>query len=238
MGRRILDEKIMDKLAGKLGKSKIADVNVVVSRKASKLGISAEAALVVLAKEYGIGTAIYQRKLDPTKQAEVRSALPSMFINGVGNRSKGKTPKIKPAAITPRKRLKAAIEYLIEDQELRERCQDMLMAPRNFDRAINQATQVLEDRIRKKAQPTRNLVGEPLVNFAFNQEMSKTVLRIASGESDDQRGYTQFFRGVVPAFRNKTHHHIINDFSREEAMRVCGFIDVLLRAVDSSQKVK
>lgn len=238
MGRRILDEKIMNKLAAKLGKPKITSVNVLVSKKASKLGISAEAALVVLAKEHGIGTASYQRKLDLMKQAEVRAALPLMFTSGVSSGPKAKTPKIKPATITPKKRLKAAVEYLIEDQELLERCEDMLMASKNFDRAINQATQVLEDRIRKKAQPEKKLVGEPLVSFAFNPEMSKTVLRIASGDSDDQRGYAQILRGLVPAFRNKTHHHIINNFSREEALRVCGFIDVLLRAVDGSQKVK
>ena len=29
-------------------------------------------------------------------------------------------------------------------------------------------------------------------------------------------------------FRNLTHHHITNQFTREEAMRVCGFIDVLV----------
>jgi len=134
--------------------------------------------------------------------------------------------------------LKLAIEYLIEDQELRSRCQDILMASANFDRPINQATLVLEDRMRKKAEPTAKLVGENLVGYAFNEEISKTVLRVASNDADDQRGFTQILRGVVAAFRNKTHHHVVNNFSREEAMRVCGFIDVLLRVVDNSVKVK
>ena len=127
---------------------------------------------------------------------------------------------------------------MIEDQELRSRCQDILMASANFDRPINQATLVLEDRIRKKVQPTQKLVGENLVGHAFNEEISKTVLRVASNDSDDQRGFTQMLRGIFAAFRNKTHHHIIKSFSREEAMRVCGFIDVLLRVVDNSVKMK
>jgi uncharacterized protein (TIGR02391 family) len=241
MGRRVLDKKVMGKLATKLGKPTITSVNVLVSKKASKLGISAEAALVILAKEQGIGTATYQRKLDAAKQAEIRSALPSMFAisgaSGATNATQRKA-KVKTAKYSPRQRLKAAIEYLIQDQELRERCQDMLMATKHFDRAINQGTLVLEDRIRNKAQPNEHLVGENLVNFAFKEDIANTVLKIASGERDDQRGYTQILRGVVPAFRNKTHHHIINDFSREDALRVCGFIDVLLRAVDSSQKVR
>ena len=112
------------------------------------------------------------------------------------------------------------------------------MASANFDRPINQATLVLEDRIRKKAQLEANLVGESLVGHAFKEDISKTVLRVASKSAEEQRGFTQILRGVVSAFRNKTHHHIVSSFSREEAMRVCGFIDVLLRVVDKSVNVK
>ncbi|MFZ3387012.1 MAG: TIGR02391 family protein [Candidatus Hydromicrobium sp.] len=112
------------------------------------------------------------------------------------------------------------------------------MAPKNFDRPINQATLVLEDRIRNKAQPSPKLVGENLINYAFNEDLSKTMLQVASKDTDDQRGFTQILRGVVHMFRNKTHHHITASFSREDAIRVCGFIDVLLRVVDKSVKVK
>lgn len=237
---RILDQKIMLKIVKKLGKKNIIAVNGIVSKKASKLGISAEAALILLAKEHGIGTSTYQRNLDVTKQAEVRDALPSIFAPA---RAKDHAGKIKnengtKPTISKKASLKLAIEYLIEDQELRSRCQDILMASANFDRPINQATLVLEDRIRKKAQPAQKLVGENLVGYAFNEEISKTVLRVAGNDSDDQRGFTQMLRGIFAAFRNKTHHHIIKNFSREEAMRVCGFIDVLLRVVDNSVKMK
>ena len=237
---RILDQKIMSKVAKKLGKKNITAINGIVSKKASKLGISAEAALILLAKVYGIGTSTYQRNLDVTKQAEVRDALPSIFapvrtVNRIGKIKNGNETR---PTISKKASLKLAIEYLIEDQELRSRCQDILMASANFDRPINQATLVLEDRIRQKAQPTQKLVGENLVGYAFNEEISKTVLRVASNDSDDQRGFTQILRGIFAAFRNKTHHHIIKSFSREEAMRVCGFIDVLLRVVDNSVKIK
>lgn len=237
---RILDQKIMLKIANKLGKKDIIAVNGIVSKKASKLGISAEAALILLAKEHGIGTSTFQRNLDVTKQAEVRDALPSIFAPAktINHASKTKTGNGTKPVISKKTSLKLAIEYLIEDQELLGRCQDILMASANFDRPINQATLVLEDRIRKKAQPTAKLVGENLVGYAFNEEISRTVLRVASNDADDQRGFTQILRGVVSAFRNKTHHHIVNNFSREEAMRVCGFIDVLLRVVDNSVKVK
>lgn len=237
---RILDQKIMSKIAKKLGKNDFTFVNGMVSKKAWKHGISAEAALILLAKEHGIGTSTYQRNLDVTKQAEVRDALPAIFASAksISHSTRTKNGNGVKSTISKKASLKLAIEYLIEDQELRTRCQDILMASANFDRPINQATLVLEDRIRKKAQPTVKLVGENLVGYAFNEDISKTVLRVASNDSDDQRGFTQILRGVVPAFRNKTHHHIVNNFSREEAIRVCGFIDVLLRVVDSSVKIK
>lgn len=237
---RILDQKVMSKIAKKLDKTNIHEINRIVSKKAAKLGISAEAALILLAKEHGIGTSTYQRNLDVPKQAEVRDALPSIFApTRITNHAKKQETRGEARAIISKKAsLKLAIEYLIEDQELRSRCQDILMASANFDRPINQATLVLEDRIRKKAQPIQKLVGENLVGYAFNEDLSKTVLRVASGDSDDQRGFTQILRGIVPAFRNSTHHHVINSFSREEAMRVCGFIDVLLRVVDNSVKIK
>jgi uncharacterized protein (TIGR02391 family) len=236
---RILDLKTMTKLAKKLGKAQIIAVNSVVSRKAARLGVSAEAALIILAKEHGIGTATYQRSLDSTKQAEVRDALPTIFASEIrtAGKPKGVDKKSTPT-ISKRTLLKSAVEYLIEDNELRDRCEDILLASSKFDRPINQATLVLEDRIRKKSQPTQRLVGENLVGYAFNEDLSRTVLQVASNDPDDQRGFTQMLRGIVAAFRNKTHHHIINSFSREEAMRVCGFIDVLLRVVDNSVKVK
>lgn len=229
----------MQKVASKLGTSNLKSVNVIVSKKASKLGVSAEAALVILAKEHGIGTSTFQRRLNPTKQAEIRDALPSIFAPSA--RTSAKAKKITPTSIhTPSKRasLRSVIEYLIQDDELRDRCQDNLLAVAHFDRAVNQATLVLEDRIRKKTQPTGKQVGENLVNFAFKEDLAATVLRVASNDPDEQRGFTQILRGIVPAFRNITHHHVTDTFSRQEAMQVCGFIDGLVRVVDSSVKIK
>jgi uncharacterized protein (TIGR02391 family) len=198
--------------------------------------VSSEAALILLAKELGIGTAIYQRSLEAAKQAEVRSALPSIIAAAskpVQISSKKKSSAPNKATISQRAVLRSAIEYLIQDDELRERCRDILLAPKNFDRPINQATLVLEDRIRKKATPPKKRVGETLVNYAFKEDLSRTILKV-SAEPDDQRGFTNILRGIVPTFRNPTHHHVIKTFTRKDALRVCAFIDVLLRVVDNS----
>lgn len=241
MAQLRLNRKLLDKIASKLGRRR-ANINVRVSKKASKLGISSEVALIILAKELGIGTATYQRSLDPAKQTEVRDTLPTFFAvrNSNTNSKKQKTAVAKSHTkpqVNKRVLLKSAIEYLIQDQELKDRCEDILLASSKFDRPINQATLVLEDRIRKKSQPTKRSVGENLVNYACNGDLSKTVLKI-SDNPDEQKGYTDMLRGVMLAFRNKTHHHVINTFTREEALRICGYIDVLLRVIDGSVKIK
>ena len=229
----------MAKLAKKLGRRDLSAINKLVSRRAAKSRISSEAALVVLAQENGIGSAVYQRRLDPAKQAEIRDAMTAPSgstkarVDSMSSRVRGAK---RSRALDERGALRAAIKYLIADPELLSRCGDILLAKRNFDRPVNQATLVLEDRIRTKAEPSKKLVGENLVGYAFNEDLSRTVLAVASNDPEDQRGFTQILRGVVPAFRNRTHHHLTNTFSREEALRVCGFIDVLLRIVDSSVK--
>jgi len=134
--------------------------------------------------------------------------------------------------------LRATAEYLIQDAELQERCIDILLARRNLIALSNQATLILEARIRQKAQPPTQMSGADLVGYAFNEEISRTRLQVASGDSGDQRGFTQILRGIVPTFRNPTHHHVMSSFAREDAMRVCGFIDVLLRVVSGSTKVR
>ena len=228
----------MSKIAKKIGKTDITVVNGLVSKKASKLGISAEAALIILAKEHGIGTSTYQRSLEVSKQDQVRDTLPTIFAVNPPTTKGTATRKISAPSNNKRTLLKAAIEYLIQDDELRDRCGDLLLAGSKFDRPINQATLVLEDRIRQKSKPTAKLTGDGVVNYAFNEDLSKTVLQVPGADSDGQRGFTQILRGVVAAFRNKTHHHISDTFTREDALRVCGLIDVLLRVVDGSTKVR
>lgn len=239
MRRVILDPKLIDKLAKRRGKSE-KYIREMVSKLAHKHGVPSEVALVVLARKNGFGTAIYQRNLDSDKRAQVREILVSISAT-----EKPRAERLT-AKEAPRKRvilgrhssLKLVAQNLIQDLQLRARCMDLLTASSSYDRAINQATQILEDRIRKKAAPPKPMTGEPLVGFAFNEDLAKTVLRVDSGEADDQRGFTQMLRGVVPAFRNKTHHHITEGFSQEDAMRVVGFIDVLLRVVDKSVNTK
>jgi hypothetical protein len=119
----------------------------------------------------------------------------------------------------------------IEDKQLSERCSDLLSAPSNFDRVINQATQILEDRVRSKVGGDTSLSGAPLVNAYVKAKIAESKLVLASND-DEQRGMADILRGLVAAFRNPTHHQISDSFTREQALKVCGFIDNLLQIVD------
>lgn len=125
----------------------------------------------------------------------------------------------------------------IHDAELKERCADLLSAPGHFDRVINQATQVLEDRIRSKAEIDRPLTGAALVNTALNTDPTKTILKVS--ESDEEHeGICHICRGLMLGFRNPTHHQIADRYSREDALKVCAFIDNLLSLINNAVVAK
>ena len=125
----------------------------------------------------------------------------------------------------------------IQDQELKDRCLDLLSAVANFDRVINQATLILEDRIRKKSEIPERLEGVKLINKVLNQDFNKTILKI-SDDSDEQRGFCDVCRGIMSTFRNPTHHYITDKFTREDALKFCGFIDIILSILEKAQKIR
>jgi hypothetical protein len=121
----------------------------------------------------------------------------------------------------------------IRDTELRDRCGDLLTASSNFDRVINQATLILEDRLRKKAGLDRRLYGAGLASAAINSDPQNSRL-VLSDTPSEQEGYANIVRGIMQALRNETHHTISEDFSRQDAFAVCGFIDRILRLIDKA----
>ena len=131
-----------------------------------------------------------------------------------------------------------ALYKSIEDKELKRRCEDLLLGEDAFDRAINQATQVFEDRIKQKAGIEKtHLIGLPLVSKSIHKDLNETILKF-SDEPDVQEGYSNLFKGIISIYRNPTHHSIDYVCNREYALKTCAFIDDLLKEVDKSSKVK
>lgn len=125
----------------------------------------------------------------------------------------------------------------IEDTELHNRCGDILLGEHAYDRAINQATQILENRIKEKAGLSDSgLIGLNLVSKAIHPKLENTILKF-SDKSDIQEGYANLFKGLVSVYRNPTHHSFDFDFTREYALKVVAYIDELLKILDKSEKV-
>src|SRR2546427_4019675 len=128
-----LDELLLDRIAAKTGKSK-KYVREQISKRATRLGISSEAAQILWARECGLGTGQYLRGLPSHMQVQVHDLLPSIFAKGASvSRPNSESLHSKNGKPSQRKDpIRAAIDYLLADEELRSRCSDLLRARANF----------------------------------------------------------------------------------------------------------
>ena len=122
----------------------------------------------------------------------------------------------------------------LEDEELRRRCADILLGKDSFDRAVNQATEVLEERIRRKAKDESDFTGTQLVNVYVRAKPDESKL-VFSRDSNEQEGFSHVLRGVMFAFRNTTHHSPSDIWTREDAYKVCAFVDYLLKRLEGAR---
>lgn len=226
------DTKLLTKLAKRTGKTE-KYLREQISVRAGKLGISSEAFLILWAKKEGIGTAVYQRKLPSHIQLEVRDALPSIFTPSQ-LKSKISVSQKTPESQRKKSQLSLAIEYLIQDKELFDRCEDLIKAKKKFDRVFREATTVLEDRI-KTLSGIKNLVGVNLVGKVLNPDPSKAVLKV-SDKKFEQQGFFNICNGLMLAFRDTTHHDLSDKFTEQDALKFCGFIDSLLAILEQIKK--
>ncbi len=123
---------------------------------------------------------------------------------------------------------------LIQDEELKSRCSDLLSAADHFDRVINQATQVLEERLRSTDPELKNFSGASLVGKLMHKEPAKSRLKFSNITSEHE-GYVALYRGVIAAFRNPSHHRFIETVTREQALQICAFVDNLLAVLKTAE---
>lgn len=229
--RTRLDKKLICKITGKIGKSQ-QYVREQISRKASRLSVTSEAAQILWAKELGIGTATVLRKLKPHMQEQVQKALPSVFATQYHRRSKNSTKSKSAGRPSP---IGMAIDYLLSDGELKSRCKDLLKKPRHFDRVLREATTVLENRIKSLAGIRTRMRPEALVNKVLNPDPHNAILLI-NNDPSKQAGFHSICRGIVLAFRHPVHHQLDDKVTREDALKFCAFVDVLLDILTKAQK--
>ena len=130
---------------------------------------------------------------------------------------------------------------VIRDQQLLNRCANLLAAPGAYDRVIEEATRVLEDRIRSRVPHetlsrlipnSGNKIGENLINRVFS------VNDPALSASDDRNrriAIRNILVGVVSYLRNPSHHHIDDQTEWSCAWSTVGLIDKLLSDIEACE---
>jgi hypothetical protein len=225
--RARLDARLLENIARARRKPE-KYVREQISKSAARLGITSEAAQIVMAREFGLGTAQALRKLPPHAQDQVHR-VPNALA---GPRSVAQKPEVSRGKAVKTLPEIAAIEML-RDQELKSRCADLLKARRHFDRVFREATTVLDDRIKKKSGIKRmNPVA--LVGKALNPDPQKSVL-VVSDEAAEQEGVHSICKGLMLAFRDKTHHELNDKLTRNDAIKFCGFVDTVLAIMDGAR---
>jgi hypothetical protein len=220
-----LNARLLQRMSDKTGKS-VQYIREQVSKKARRQDIPSTAAQLIWAKQLGIGVTSALARAAPEVRQEVRS---------VGAPRPERAPAPHPA---PQKHRKSdaindqTIRALIRDQQLYGRCKDLFRAKQHFDRVIREATTVLDDRLKIRTG-IQNLSPENLVNMAINADPHKAVIEVSSSGAE-QAGFHSICRGIMLAFRNKAHHSLSDAFTREDALKFCGFLDTLLSMIDKS----
>lgn len=230
MSKLHLDSDLLEKLARKTSRSK-KYIREQISRKAGRQGISSIAAQIVWAKQEGIGVTHAQNKLPSYVREEVRSAE-----KGCATPTGARTVTAQPTGREARKSgaiTAGTVNSLLYDQTLRERCKDLLRAKKHFDRVFREATTVLDDRLKTKSG-IKNMNPVNLVGKVLNPDPNRAIIEI-SPDADEQRGFHAICQGVMLVFRNKAHHSLSDKFTREDALKFCGFIDAILGTIEQAQ---
>lgn len=159
----------------------------------------------------------------------VESNVESILNQAIGNIENGTIPSKKLEPV-----------LAIKDETLSRRCLDLLSAPGSFDRVINQATQVLEDRLRTKLPfeklcdiipEAKNQIGE---NLAHKLLAPPNPPIIVSDKPEERSAFHKMVVGIISYLRNPSHHSLNEDTEWSLAWSVVGIVDSLLSELDNS----
>jgi uncharacterized protein (TIGR02391 family) len=132
-----------------------------------------------------------------------------------------------------RARADAALLATLGDDQLRQRCLDLLGAEGEYDRVISIACTILEDRVRAAIGAPNQLVGVHLMQQAFS--VNAPQLRL-SNEPPEQQGAMEMYKGTIAFFRNSTGHRIVPTYTREDAIHFLMWVDLLLKIVGEARR--
>lgn len=138
--------------------------------------------------------------------------------------------------LRPRPIIIGSIEIL--DKELRQRCLDLFAQFREdgqhdrLDTVVNEATRILEDRLRFLSSASATCTGVDLAKHAFGPTPALIVSDIAA----EQAAAHLLFRGVFGFIRNAVHHRLIETLQPERVLQVVGMVDYLLFVAEGARR--
>jgi hypothetical protein len=220
-----LNVRLLQRMSDKTGKP-VQYIREQVSKRARRQDIPSTAAQLIWAKQLGIGVTSALARAAPEVRQEVRSAGAPRPERALSSHPSPRNHR-KSVAISDQ-----TIRALIRDQQLYGRCKDLFRAKQHFDRVIREATTLLDDRLKTRTG-IQNLSPENLVNRAMNPEPDRAVIEVSSNGAE-QAGFHSICKGIMLAFRNKAHHSLSDAFTREDALKFCGFLDTLLSMIDNA----
>jgi hypothetical protein len=220
-----LNSGLLRRMSDRTGKP-VKYVREQISKRARSQNIGSAAAQLLWARLLGLGVATALAQATPEVRQELHmSAEPKRVHTPTQREQTNRHRRLAP--ITDQ-----TIRALINDQELYGRCKDLFRAKRHFDRVIREATTLLDDRLKTKSG-IHYLSPENLVGRAINPDPDKTVIEVSSNAAE-QTGFHNICKGIMLAFRNRAHHSLSDSFTREDALKFCGFLDIVLGMIDSS----
>lgn len=142
-------------------------------------------------------------------------------------------------SVRPRPVVLDSIE--IRDPELRSRCLDLFAQFREdgqhdrLDTVVNEATRILEDRLRSLSGAPATCVGVDLAKRAFGPP---SPLLIVSEVGPEQDAAHLLYRGVFGFVRNSVHHRLVGTLQPERVLQVVGMVDYLISVAEAARREK
>jgi hypothetical protein len=137
----------------------------------------------------------------------------------------------------PRPVLIGSIE--IRDEELRKRCLDLFAqfredgAHERMDTVVNEATRILEDRLRALSCAPGECTGVDLARNCFGGD---TPLMTVSNIKAEQEAAHLLFRGVFGFIRNSVHHRLVETLQPERALQIVGMVDYPISVAEGARR--
>jgi hypothetical protein len=133
----------------------------------------------------------------------------------------------------------ASIE--IHDPELRKRCLDLFTQFQRdghhdrLDTVVNEATRILEDRLRSLSNALPTCVG---VDLAKHASAPPSPYLTVSPILPEQEAAHLLFRGVFGFIRNSVHHRLVGTLQPERVLQIVGMVDYLIWVAEAAGRDK